>query len=45
MVRVGDNGSGIPEHERRTLAGADETPLRHGSGVGLWLVYWLVTQF
>jgi len=44
MVRVGDNGSGIPEHERRTLAGADETPLRHGSGVGLWLVYWLVTQ-
>ena len=43
-VRVADNGSGIPENERRALAGVGETPLRHGSGVGLWLVYWLVTQ-
>lgn len=43
-VHVADNGSGIPEQERRALAGVEETPLRHGSGVGLWLVYWLVTQ-
>ncbi|WP_232701811.1 ATP-binding protein [Halobacterium wangiae] len=43
-VRVADNGSGIPENERRALGGVEETPLRHGSGVGLWLVYWLVTQ-
>jgi len=43
-VRVSDNGSGIPEQEKRALAGVGETPLKHGSGVGLWLVYWLVTQ-
>ncbi|MFB6270033.1 MAG: sensor histidine kinase, partial [Halobacterium sp.] len=44
-VRVSDNGSGIPEHERRALAGVEEAPLRHGSGIGLWVVYWLTRQF
>lgn len=43
-VRVSDDGPGIPEHERRALSGVEETPLQHGSGVGLWLVYWVVTQ-
>jgi len=43
-VRVGDDGPGIPEHERRALAGVEETALQHGSGVGLWLVYWVVRQ-
>jgi PAS domain S-box-containing protein len=44
MVRVTDDGPGIPEHERRALSGVEETALRHGSGVGLWLVYWVVSQ-
>jgi len=43
-VRVSDDGPGIPEHERRALAGVEETALQHGSGVGLWLVYWVVRQ-
>lgn len=43
-IEVGDEGSGIPEHERRALAGVEETALQHGSGVGLWLVYWVVRQ-
>ena len=40
-VRVSDNGPGIPEHERRALAGVTEESLQHGSGIGLWVVYWL----
>jgi signal transduction histidine kinase len=41
---VADNGPGIPEVERETVLDADETPLRHGSGLGLWLVRWVVTR-
>jgi len=44
VVEVTDDGPGIPEHERRALAGVQETALQHGSGVGLWLVYWVVRQ-
>lgn len=43
-ARVSDNGSGIPEHERRALEGVEEAPLRHGSGIGLWVVYWLAQR-
>ncbi|MFC3476679.1 PAS domain-containing protein [Halobacterium litoreum] len=43
-VRVAADGSGIPEHERRALEGVEETSLEHGSGVGLWLVYWVVSH-
>jgi len=41
---VEDNGPGIPEAEREVLTEGSETPLRHGSGLGLWLVYWVVRQ-
>lgn len=41
-VSVADNGPGIPPIERRVLQGDGETPLRHGSGIGLWLVNWTV---
>lgn len=37
-VTVCDNGSGIPESEVEMLENADETPLKHGSGAGLWIV-------
>ena len=43
-IKVSDDGPGIPEHEQRALAGVEETALQHGSGVGLWLVYWVVCQ-
>jgi signal transduction histidine kinase len=44
-LRVGDDGPGIPETERE-LIGEDReiTQLRHASGLGLWLVDWVVSQ-
>ncbi|WP_372911498.1 histidine kinase N-terminal 7TM domain-containing protein [Salinigranum sp.] len=43
-VSVVDNGPGIPEAERRVFDDGIETPLSHGSGLGLWLTEWIVTQ-
>jgi anti-sigma regulatory factor (Ser/Thr protein kinase) len=39
-VTVRDNGPGIPDRERAVLLDGEESPLRHGTGVGLWLVNW-----
>jgi Signal transduction histidine kinase len=39
-IAVHDNGPGIPEQERAVLVDGEESQLRHGSGVGLWLVDW-----
>ncbi|MFD1586453.1 PAS domain S-box protein [Halorientalis brevis] len=42
-VRIADNGPGIPEQERQILSGqGDIDSLYHGSGIGLWFVYWVV---
>ncbi|MFW5956262.1 MAG: ATP-binding protein [Halorhabdus sp.] len=43
-IEVADDGPGIPPEERAVLLEGEETPIRHGSGVGLWLVYWTVTR-
>jgi len=43
-VSVADDGPGLPEHERAVLDEGVETPLVHGSGLGLWVVYWIVTS-
>jgi len=42
-VRIQDDGSGLPEMEQRVLEAGRETPLEHGSGLGLWLVNWIIT--
>ena len=45
MVRIEivDNGPGIPEREVNVLTREYEIePLYHGSGLGLWLVNWIV---
>lgn len=39
---VADDGDGIPETERRAVLEGQETQLEHGSGLGLWLVNWIV---
>ncbi|WP_172861825.1 sensor histidine kinase [Halopenitus persicus] len=40
VISVADDGPGIPDHEITVLDTNEETPLSHGSGVGLWLVTW-----
>lgn len=39
-LRVVDDGPGIPDHELEVLDAGTETPLKHGSGLGLWLIHW-----
>ena len=41
-LEVADNGPGIPEAEQRVITAGVETPLEHISGLGLWLVKWIV---
>ncbi len=44
-LTVTDDGPGMPDEERELLEGDREiTQLRHASGLGLWLVNWVVTQ-
>jgi signal transduction histidine kinase len=43
-VRLADDGPGLPEVERRVLERGEETPLHHGTGVGLWTLHWLMTR-
>jgi sensor histidine kinase regulating citrate/malate metabolism len=38
-IRVHDDGPGMPETDWTVLQ-EGETPLEHGSGVGLWVIYW-----
>lgn len=41
---VVDNGPGLTEQELTVLDDEEETQLRHGSGLGLWMVNWLVVN-
>jgi len=42
-IRISDDGPGIATHEVSVLERGAETPLIHGSGLGLWLAHWIVT--
>ncbi|MCL9813156.1 sensor histidine kinase [Natranaeroarchaeum aerophilus] len=42
-ISVLDDGPGLPQSERAVLNGDAETPLDHGSGLGLWIVNWIVS--
>lgn len=44
VVEIADTGDGTPSREREILFQAGEGPLTHGRGLGLWLIYWIVTQ-
>lgn len=39
---VSDNGPGIPHEELRVFQSGEITALDHASGLGLWLVHWVV---
>ncbi len=38
VIRVVDDGPGIPHHELEPLRAGQETSLSHSSGVGLWII-------
>ncbi|WP_410766773.1 histidine kinase N-terminal 7TM domain-containing protein [Haloferax sp. DFSO60] len=41
---VKDDGPGLPPGEINVLKAGEETNLKHGSGIGLWLVHWIVIR-
>jgi signal transduction histidine kinase len=43
-LTIADNGRGIPDAEIRILERGEESQLRHSSGLGLWLVHWIVRE-
>lgn len=43
-VVIEDDGPGIPANERLVFDEGYETPLEHGSGVGLWMVHWCLND-
>ena len=44
-IEIEDNGPGIPAEELYVLTAGEETDLNHGSGIGLWVVNWVVTRY
>jgi PAS domain S-box-containing protein len=43
-IRIRDDGPGLPDNEAEVLTPGEASPLAHGSGLGLWLAYWIVTS-
>lgn len=44
VIRVVDDGPGLPPLERESLMTGRESPLQHTNGLGLWFVRWTVTN-
>lgn len=44
VISISDDGPGLSNQEQRVLRDEDETQLVHGSGLGLWMVQWIVTS-
>lgn len=44
-IQIVDDGPGLADHEANVLQTGTETPLKHGSGLGLWLSHWIVTGY
>lgn len=43
-ISVADTGRGVPDFEPEVLDLAEESPLQHATGLGLWLIYWVIEQ-
>ncbi|MFC6873593.1 histidine kinase N-terminal 7TM domain-containing protein [Halobellus marinus] len=39
-VEIRDNGPGISDYELAVLSAGAESSLKHGSGIGLWIIKW-----
>ncbi|WP_255195371.1 PAS domain-containing sensor histidine kinase [Halorarius litoreus] len=44
VVRVADDGPGIPTIEKESVTVGQESPLQHTNGLGLWFVRWMATN-
>lgn len=42
ILKIEDNGPGLPKHESGVLESEKETTLEHSSGIGLWLAHWII---
>ncbi|MFC7069015.1 ATP-binding protein [Halobaculum lipolyticum] len=42
VVEVVDDGSSVPEEELAAIRATRELPLQHVTGLGLWVIYWIV---
>ena len=43
-LTITDTGTGIAPSEADVLRSGEENPLAHGTGVGLWVMYWYVRK-
>lgn len=44
VIDVADQGPGIPKQELNVIHAGEESPLEHGSGVGLWFIQWVISS-
>ncbi|WP_251330814.1 ATP-binding protein [Haloplanus pelagicus] len=44
VITIEDEGPGIPEQEYAVLGSVEQSQLRHGRGLGIWMVQWIVTR-
>ncbi|MBX0302787.1 PAS domain S-box protein [Haloarcula salinisoli] len=43
-LQIADDGPGLSNTEAKVLESGAETPLAHGTGLGLWLAHWIVSS-
>lgn len=44
VLTIKDEGPGIPEEEYTVLESVEQSQLRHGRGLGIWMVQWTITR-
>lgn len=44
VIRIDDDGDGVPELDVRAIESGEETPLRHAEGLELWCLEWAVKR-
>jgi PAS domain S-box-containing protein len=41
-IEISDRGPGIPDIELDVIESGEETALKHGGGIGLWVAFWII---